>query len=227
MSVTAIVPAAGRGARMKGDIPKQFLLLAGKPILIHTLNKLSRCKVDEMVIVVQEEKMDLARRLIEEELADKPFKLVKGGVERQDSVRAGLAAVDKDCSIVVVHDAVRPFVNPGAVNEVIEAAEKTGAAILAVRPSDTIRLEDKDSGIMDDLPRDRLWQIQTPQAFSKDLLIAGHKKALGEGYSATDDAGLVEHMGHRVTVVQGDSMNLKITGPRDLELAQVLLKQAQ
>jgi 2-C-methyl-D-erythritol 4-phosphate cytidylyltransferase len=237
MSITAIIPAAGKGYRMKGEVPKQFLLLAGKPVLIHTLQKLARSSVDALVVVVSEERMAFTRNLLGEEKIEKPFKVLAGGLERQDSVRAGLNALDNDCSLVLIHDAVRPFVRQDMVEAVIKAAEKAGAATLAIRPADTIKLSptlqsygdgarNGQDKVMKNLPREHLWQIQTPQAFHKDLIIQAHKKALAEGYLATDDSELVERMDHEVVIIEGDPLNLKITGPEDMIIADAILRGA-
>ncbi len=226
MSITAIIPAAGKGYRMKGEIPKQFLLLAGKPLLIHTLQKLARSSVDVLVVVVSEERVVFTRKLMNDERIDKPFKVLAGGAERQDSVRAGLNALDNDCSLVLIHDAVRPFIRQESVAAVIQAAERDGAATLAIRPADTIKLRNEQDKGMRNLPREQLWQVQTPQAFHKNLIIQAHKKALAEGYLSTDDSELVERMDHEVVIVEGDSLNIKITGPDDLIIADAILRGA-
>jgi 2-C-methyl-D-erythritol 4-phosphate cytidylyltransferase len=225
MTISAIVPAAGKGARMKGDIPKQFLLLAGKPVLVHTILGLEKSKVTDFYVMVPEGKLDFTKSLLEQEGLQKPCQVLVGGEERQDTVRAGLEALSDDCSLVLIHDGVRPLVRPELADLVIEAADESGAATLASRPTDTIKMQDSITHQMRNLPRDNLVMIQTPQAFKKDLIMDAHKQALADGYTATDDSDLVERMGHQVALVEGDTLNIKITGPEDLILAEAILKR--
>ncbi len=210
---------------MKGDIPKQFLLLSGRPVLVHTVYRLSESVVDDLLVLVPEERLDFTRSLVEKDNPGKPIKVIAGGAERQDSVRYGLNALGPDCSLVLIHDGVRPFVRPDAVNAVIEAARKSGAATLALMPTDTIKMRDEATGRMSNLARERLVMIQTPQAFRRDLIEEAHRKALAEGYTATDDSDLVERIGHEVVLVDGDPLNIKITSREDLVLAEAVLEK--
>jgi len=226
MAVTAIVAAGGQGTRMKGDVPKQFLMLGDRPILFHSLQRVADCpKVDELIAVVPADYLQFTRTLLQEEYPlGKPCLVVPGGEERQDSVRAGLQQLSLECELVVVHDAARPLVSNAVLVAVIQAAEQDGAATAAVQPADTIKLVDQERRISENLPRSMLWQIQTPQAFKKDLLIRAHAQALADNFSGTDDSVLLERLGVRVRVVPGDPRNLKITTPDDLLMAEALFR---
>ena len=224
MAVTAIVAAAGQGARMKGDAPKQFRLLGDRPVLFHSLARLAECpKVDDLIVVVPADHLDYTRTLIEQEFpVAKPCRVVTGGEERQDSVRAGLQELSLECDLVVVHDAARPLVPNAVIVAVILAAAKDGAATAAIPPVDTVKLVDTDRHQAENLPRNMLWMIQTPQAFRKELLLRAHQRALEDNFTGTDDSVLLERLGVTVHVVPGSTRNLKITTPDDLVMAEAL-----
>ncbi len=227
MKAVAIIPAAGTGTRMKASHPKQFLSLAGVPILVHTLRKFIRCPSIEMAIVPMR-KPDIAA--FEPVLAKENLlgfaRLVPGGIHRQDSVYAGLQEVDPQTEIVVVHDAVRPFVEVASIEAVIAAARTSGAAILAVPCTDTVKQIEKNQ-VVATLPRDKIVLVQTPQAFRYGLLKQGFEKACEESFYATDESCLVERLGHSVTVLRGSEANIKITKPSDLPVAELFVKQEQ
>lgn len=224
--VTAIVAGAGQGTRMKGDAPKQFLRLGDRPILFHSLQRVADCpRVAELIAVVPADRVESTRGLLEEEYPlGKPCLVVPGGEERQDSVRAGLQQLSLECELVVVHDAARPLVSNAVLMAVIQAAEQSGAATAAIPPVDTIKLVDLERGVSEHLPRGMLWQIQTPQAFKKELLLRAHEQALADNFYGTDDSVLVERLGVKVRLVPGDSRNLKITTPEDLVIAEALFR---
>jgi len=226
MAVTAIVAAGGQGVRMKGDVPKQFLMLGDRPILFHSLQRLAECpRIDDLIAVVPADHLEYTRTLLREEFPlAKPARVVPGGEERQDSVRAGLEELSLECDLVVVHDAVRPLVSNSILMAVIQAAEKDGAATAAIQPADTIKLVDSDRQVSDNLPRAMLWQIQTPQAFRKDLLLRAHQRAFEDNFYGTDDSVLLERMGVHVRIVPGHPRNLKITTPDDLVMAEALFR---
>jgi 2-C-methyl-D-erythritol 4-phosphate cytidylyltransferase len=221
MSVAALVLAAGRGERLGRELPKAFVSLAGRPILLHALDALAAApEVDVVIPVVA--RADLERvRALERELAliPKLAPAVEGGVERQDSVRAGLEALPRGTSWVAVHDAARPLLRPAAVSRVIEAARREGAAILAIPVRDTIKRV-RDGRILETPARSECWAAQTPQVFRASLLREALAKAAAEGFTGTDDAQIVERLGVRVAVVAGDSDNLKLTHPEDLAVAE-------
>jgi len=227
MSVAAVVLAAGRGERLGSRLPKAFVPLAGRPLLLHALAAMAAVPAIERVVPVIA-RVDLERwEGLAEGLAAIP-KLaapVFGGAERQDSVRAGLAALGPDTRWVAVHDAARPFVRVAAVARVLEAARASGAAILAVPAADTIKRV-RAGRVLETPPRSECWAAQTPQVFRVELLREALAKATAEGRTATDDAQLVEWLGVAVTVVEGDPDNWKLTRPEDLAAAERRLRDA-
>jgi 2-C-methyl-D-erythritol 4-phosphate cytidylyltransferase len=224
MKTVAIIPAAGLGTRMKSASPKQFLALEGVPIVIHTLRKFARCALIQEIIVPLRE-ADSARLedlLKQEGLADR-VRMVPGGTYRQDSVYNGFCHVAPDTDVVVVHDAVRPFVEVDLIGAVINEAYAKGSAILAVPCVDTIKQVEKNL-VTATLPRDKIVLVQTPQAFRYALLKEAFERARSDSFFATDEASLVERLGYDVTVVRGNERNIKITKPSDLPLAEMLIQ---
>ncbi|MCI0419051.1 MAG: 2-C-methyl-D-erythritol 4-phosphate cytidylyltransferase [Acidobacteria bacterium] len=227
MKAVAIIPAAGMGTRMRSTSPKQFLSLAGVPILVHTLRKFARCQSVSMAIVPMR-KSDISSF---EPVLDKEgllgfARLVPGGVHRQDSVYSGFQEVDPQTDIVVVHDAVRPFVELESIDKVIAEAHSSGSAILAIPCTDTVKQIEKTQ-VVATLPRDKIVLVQTPQAFRYSLLKEGLERAQVENFYATDESCLVERLGYPVTVLRGSEANMKITKPADLPLAELLIRQEQ
>lgn len=222
--VSVVVPAAGQGKRMHAGINKTFLTLLGTPMLVRTMQKLSACsKVDEIIVAVGEDEVEGTRKLLEHVPNIKPFAIVAGGAERQDSVANGLRAVSFEADIVLVHDAARPMVSVETIEKVIDAAKETGAAIAAVPAKNTIKVVDED-GIVESTPeRASLWEVQTPQGFKKDMLMEAYQNAYAEKFLGTDDASLVERLGYPVKVVMSDYRNIKITTPEDLLTAEAFL----
>ncbi|HHV93955.1 MAG TPA: 2-C-methyl-D-erythritol 4-phosphate cytidylyltransferase [Firmicutes bacterium] len=226
--VTAVVPAAGKGLRMGLESPgKQFADLGGKPVLAHTLTALAAAEaVDGIIVVTGKEQIPLARRLVQDYPVGKVHDIVPGGDTRQESVRLGLSRVPCDTEIVVVHDGARPLVEPVLVNQVIEAAREYGAAGAAVPVKDTIKVSDEAGFVISTPSRDRLWAIQTPQAFRCELLKEAHRQAQAQGYEGTDDCMLVEKLGRPVKLVLGSYRNIKLTTPEDMIIAAALLEAA-
>ncbi len=226
--VTALVVAAGEGRRFGGPVPKQFLPLGGLPLLAHTLRALAvPGLVDRLVVAIPP---GAESRCLAEVVAPLalpiPVALVPGGAERQASVRAALARVEGSTDLVLIHDGVRPFVPRRDLAAVIAAARAHGAAILAVPVRDTLKRAGGDGGplmVMETVARDGLWAALTPQAFRRDLIARAHAEAEGTGITATDDAVLVEGLGHPVALVPGSRTNIKITSPEDLAMAEALL----
>ncbi len=225
--VVAIVTAAGLGRRMGRGVPKQFLEIRGKPIFIHTLEKLGRCSlVDGVILVVPADVVEKARKEVAERNMHKVGPVVAGGVERRDSVQKGLEVLPDGVGIVVVHDAVRPCVSVEKIEEVIEVAKDRGAAILAVSMKDTVKRG--NMGFVEaTLDREGLWCVQTPQAFRVDWIKEGHDRARQDGVRATDDAALVERLGYPVHIVEGEDKNIKITSPADLRLAELFFGEEE
>ena len=223
--VVAVVPAGGTGKRMGAGTPKQFLMLDGVPMMLHALRVLERAPgVTEVVLVVPKEERDRAlSEVVERYGLKKVLKVVPGGATRQESVRHGLNEVGEDVEIVVVHDAVRPFITEDRIERSIEAARKHGGAIVAVPMKDTPKQAGPDRLIQRTLDRTELWLAQTPQAFRRALVVEAYRKAAIAHVHATDDAALVERLGHKVAIVEGSWENIKITTPEDMILAEAIL----
>jgi 2-C-methyl-D-erythritol 4-phosphate cytidylyltransferase len=227
MRVNAVIVAAGEGRRMGGGTPKPLLKLAGREVVIHTLERFAASTVGKAIVVVPEnERVNFERLLAAVKLKPLEWTLQNGGARRQDSVARGLEAVDKDCEIVVVHDAVRPLVSPALIDRCVAAADKDGAAAAGLPVRDTIKVVGADGRVESTPPRESLWEIQTPQAFRAALLREAHRRAGVDQIEATDDAMLVERLGEKVVVVEGEPRNIKITTPEDLIVAEALLKSA-
>ena len=230
--IAAILPAAGLGTRMGADTPKQFLDLDGMPLVIFTLRRLAACTAitDFFVATRAEEVPPLAERIASEKIG-RPVQVVRGGGTRQESVANALAEVDPATEIVLVHDAVRPFVTREQIDRVIAEARARGAAILGIPAMDTVK-EVKRASLPQDValitatvPRERIVLAQTPQAFSYSLLKEAFARAAEDGSTGSDEASLVERLGHAVHVILGSERNIKITRPADMELARFYLAQ--
>ena len=220
----AIVPAAGAGRRLGEAIPKAFLEIGGRTILSHTIARLEAAAEIARYVVPVPPGMaeDVERRCLREERGDR-IEFVEGGDSRTMSVAAALARVEEACELVLVHDAVRPLVEPDIVRATIEAARRVGAAIAAAPCTDTVKEADSSSLVRRTLPRDGLWLVQTPQVFRADLLRRAYEEALRLDLSATDDSALVERLGAKVQIVPSGPSNLKITTPSDLEFFRMTL----
>lgn len=220
----AIIPAAGVSRRMGTGVNKQLLSLCGRAVLEHTIRAISACLyISGVVLVVRPGDEEFFEEWARE-FGKVIIAVVPGGVERQDSVKNGLACVPAGTKTVLIHDGARPLVTPKLVQRVVEFARGDGAATLGVPVKDTIKMVDGDNKVLQTLPRDRLWLVQTPQAFDCDLICAAHYWAQQTGYQGTDDASLVEACGHPVTVVMGAYDNIKVTTPEDIIIAEALLK---
>ena len=228
--VAALVLAAGRGRRLGDELPKAFVRLRGSTLLERSLGALAAVpEVDQVTAVIAPEDAERFARLcfelpVEQRLA-RLTDPVSGGAERQDSVRAGLRSLADDVEWVVVHDAVRCLIGRDEVTAVIAAARETGAAILALPSSDTIKRVDA-GWIVDTPDRSGCWAAQTPQVFRTALLREALEKAAAEGFRASDDALLVERLGARIRVVEGRPSNLKITWRGDLAVAEAWLAES-
>jgi 2-C-methyl-D-erythritol 4-phosphate cytidylyltransferase len=230
MKVSVILPAAGLGTRMgrekSGTSRKQFMLLEGAPILVHTIRKFTRCQsVSEIVVALRADDLDWGRGLIQQQHFTKPVRFVEGGDSRQESVENALATLAPDTDLVAVHDAVRPFVEPELVEKVIAEAARTGGAIVGIVPVDTVKRVHKNK-IRDTIPREHLVLAQTPQVFRFGLLKRAFESARADGFIGTDESSLVERLEEvEVSVVQGSDRNIKITRPGDMELARLFLSE--
>jgi 2-C-methyl-D-erythritol 4-phosphate cytidylyltransferase len=228
--IAAILPAAGLATRMGADTPKQFLELNGTPIVILSLRRIASCPlVTDLIVATRADEVQRLEERIAKEKFKQAVRVVKGGDSRQESVAAALREVPSDTEIVLVHDAVRPFVTVEQITRVIEEARRCQAAILGIPAMDTVK-EVKRASLPEDValitatvPRERVVLAQTPQAFATKLLKDAFARAEADGVNASDEAGLVERLGHDVHVVLGSERNMKITKPADMELARFYL----
>ena len=227
MKTSAIIVSAGKGVRMNRSTPKQYLLLQGKPVLCHTVMAFDKCpEVDEILLVVPEKDILYCReRLLSGLHLETPVKVIAGGERRQDSVFNGILSIDDKDGIVVIHDGVRPLIQPELISRCIDNAKISGACILGVPLQDTLKMVDKDSLIQATIDRENLWAAQTPQAFHYQLIRDAHETAAKAGVETTDDAALLERMGLRVHILRGTGENLKITTNDDLVLADAILSK--
>jgi len=227
-----LIPAAGMGERLGCDGPKALVHVAGKAMLVWTLARFEPLGlVDGAVIVFPSPHEDRFAAALDEAFPERRFRLAPGGPARQDSVANGLAALDPDTDVVVIHDAARPLAATSSIRASIEAAVAYGASTVAVPCVDTILESDADEWLAGTPDRGKLWACQTPQTFRVDLIRQAHERAAQDGTdaggdvpSATDDATLVQRMGERVKLVMGTRHNLKVTTPADLEWAEWLLR---
>ncbi len=223
--VVALVPAAGKGLRMGGAVPKQFLSLGGEPLVVHSLRVLQASPViDHIILAVPQADLDYCLNDLAVRFGfSKITKVVAGGKERQDSVRHALEHVSEETEIVVIHDAVRPFLTQQMLADAVASARRVGGAIVALPMRDTVKQVDAEHRIERTVDREPLWLAQTPQAFRRDRLLDAHRKAHVEGVHATDDAYLFEWAGHPVVVVEGSGENIKVTRPEDMVIGEAIL----
>ncbi len=225
--VAAVVPAAGQGERLGKDVPKSLVLLRGRPLVQYPLEVLQQVpEVETIVVAVPPSGVDAVRHLAESARLSKVVAVVPGGPDRQASVARGLAALPPGPDVVLVHDGVRPFLTPSLVRAVAEAAARDGSATAAVPLAETVKSGER-GWVVTTLDRSHLYSIQTPQAFRRTLLEEAHREAERQGFRGTDDAALVERLGHRVRLVPGSPRNLKVTVPEDLSLAEAILRSTE
>jgi len=222
----AIIVAAGKGLRMKCPTPKQYIDLEGVPLVSRTIKAFDGCaSIDKIILVVPAGDIGFCiEKIINPSGIRKQVIPVAGGPERQDSVYKGILSIDNNKSVVVIHDGVRPFVNPSVIEECIREASLHGACILGLPASDTLKLADGSGYIDRTIERDSIWLAQTPQAFHYDLIKKAHETARRECFTGTDDALLVERLGEKVRMIRGSAYNIKITTPDDLAFARAMLQ---
>lgn len=218
----AVIPAGGSGLRM-GGVRKQYLELAGQPVLLHAIRPfLAHPDIHWIIVALPTDDMATAPLFLPEGVT-----LVAGGGERGDSVRLALEAVPPAAEIVLIHDAARPLVTRELVDRTLEAAANGVGAVAAVPVADTLKRVADDRTVGATVDRAGLWAAQTPQAFPRSMIVDAYARAAEEGVRGTDDAALVERYGGRVVVVEGSSRNLKVTTPEDLRIAELLLAQIE
>lgn len=224
---TAIIVAAGSGTRFGSKTPKQFLEIADKPLIFHTLDRFENCvSINEIILVLSENEIENFQKLAQKYQITKLKKIVTGGKTRAESVSNGLQAVDKNCKIVAVHDGARPLVSPEEISQTIEKAKETGAVCLVGKVSDTIKEISTDDKIISTIDRNNLRRALTPQTFRVEIL----KKAFANAdltEAATDECFLVEKLGYEIAIVEGSAKNIKITTPEDFILAEKLLTEIE
>ncbi|WP_028829901.1 2-C-methyl-D-erythritol 4-phosphate cytidylyltransferase [Proteocatella sphenisci] len=226
---SAVIVAAGKGTRMKSSkgLSKQYIEIVGKPIILRTIEKFVKSEaIDEIIIVVsKKDEQYLKEKVLSKIKSGKPIKIAYGGKERFESSLNGINASSKDSDTILIHDAVRPFVKIEEIEKVAEKARKTGAAVLAVKSKDTVKLV--SDGIINSTPdRDQVYLIQTPQGFSKKLLLDAYMDLINsdEIFMPTDDASVAERYGANVHVVEGSYENIKITTSSDIGFAESIIK---
>ena len=230
MKTIAIIPAAGFGVRMKAHIPKQFLKLDGKPILAVTLGKMNGCPlVDGIILVVPKDDINFCiSEIVQKYHINKALKVTAGGKRRQDSVRAGIEAIEGKYDCVLIHDGVRPFVKSETIKNSIEAMKVERAVITAVPAKDTVKKVSEEGYVVKTYDRKLLWLVQTPQVFRYDDILDAHRRAYTEAWDeVTDDAMLMEKLGIPVKIIPGSEENIKVTTPHDLEYAEFLLSRGK
>ena len=224
MKTAAVIPAAGAGARMGMDKAKQYLDLHGKPLLAVTLEKFQICPaIQGIILVVPRDQVEYCtKEIIEPHQLTKVEKVVEGGQVRQDSVRYGVEASEGRYELILIHDGVRPFIDPGLIEKVVAAGEKDRAVITVLPVKETVKEVDGQGRVIKTYDRERLRMVQTPQVFRYEDILEAHRRALREGWGAvTDDALLVEKMGIPVSVIEGSETNIKITTPHDMVVARL------
>lgn len=228
LRVAAIIPAAGQGVRM-GSHKKQFDLLDGTPVIVHTLRKFFACpEITSISVAVPKGDLGRMMGLADQESGrhDKTVSVMEGGTRRQESVEICLRSVEPNTDLVAVHDAVRPFVTAEVISSVVQEAGRSGACIPGILSVDTVKQVERNH-ILGTIPRERVVLAQTPQVFRYDILKRAFAKAREDDFHGTDEASLVEHLGIEITVVKGLERNFKITTPADMELAKYYLRLEQ
>ncbi len=236
MKVAVILPAAGLGTRMgkssaekAGTSRKQFMLLEGSPILIHTVRKFAACaRVGEIVVAVRGEDREWVAEMLAQEFPEGRVRVVEGGDSRQESVENALRTLGPENELVAVHDAVRPFIDLEIIDNVFDEAAATGAAIVGVPAVDTVKRVKRGTNhvkIRETLPREKLVMAQTPQVFRYAILKRAFEEARKDGFAATDESSMVERLDVEVSVVPGSDRNIKITKPTDMDLAHLFLRE--
>jgi 2-C-methyl-D-erythritol 4-phosphate cytidylyltransferase len=229
LKVSAIIAAAGLGKRFREVIKKQFMPFGGKPLIVYSIERFEESElIKEIILVVSEDSTSYCQReIVDRYRFKKVTKIIRGGEERQHSVKSGFDSISNDTDVVVVHDGVRPFVTVSLIDEVIRECLKSGGAIAAIPVTDTIKKSSAKNDIEDTISREALWLAQTPQAFRYDLLKMAYEKTAIDGFLGTDESSLVERLGVPIGLVPGSQINIKITTHEDLLLGELMLKDGR
>ena len=221
----AIILAAGRGERMGAKVDKAFLSLGPKPLVAYSLLAFESCAaIGAIVLVVRRDRVAAAGEICRMFGVSKLLKVVTGGSSRQDSVRAGLAALPPEASLVAIHDSARPLVTPALISATVDSARKTGSGIAARKIVDTVKVVEKGNVAVSTLDRSRLWAVETPQSFRTALIRRAYDAVAEAGETVTDDAGALEFIGEKARLVEWQKPNLKVTVAEDLAIAGELLR---
>ncbi|MGQ9697003.1 MAG: 2-C-methyl-D-erythritol 4-phosphate cytidylyltransferase [Armatimonadota bacterium] len=235
----ALIPAAGRGERVRErgspELPhsaeastfsKVLLPILGRPMLCYTIAAFEACaQIGSIVVTTAERDVDAVRHIVAEEGFTKVIHVIAGGATRQESVRIGLEMVPSNAPLVAIHDGARPAITQEVILRTLQAASEHGAAVAAIRATDTVKLADQDDFVTATPSRDCTWCVQTPQTFRTDLIREAHRRALEDGFLGTDDASLVERLGHPVKLVEGSRDNIKVTYPEDLQAVEAVIRR--
>jgi 2-C-methyl-D-erythritol 4-phosphate cytidylyltransferase/2-C-methyl-D-erythritol 2,4-cyclodiphosphate synthase len=228
VKIAAVIAAGGAGTRVGSAIPKQFLMLAGKPILLHAVERIEALEgVVQITVALPSRYIEPAREILRSKPWKIPVTCIRGGSTRQESVRRGVATAAKDAQLILVHDAVRPLCDTETMRRVAEAAMAKGSAIPGIAATDTIQRVSRKGRILATAPREELFAIQTPQCFHAEILRSSLEKARRAGFAGTDESSVVRWAGHPVFMVTGSPDNIKITRPLDLKIAEHLMSGMQ
>jgi 2-C-methyl-D-erythritol 4-phosphate cytidylyltransferase len=220
-----VIVAAGKSERMGPNVDKAFLTLGTKPVLAYSLLAFEKCPdIDGVILVVRKDRLEAGRGLVQVFGCSKVKRVVAGGAQRQDSVRNGLSELSEDVRIVAVHDGARPCITPDLISETVKAAKRYGSGVAAVKITDTVKEVEKGFTVSRTIDRTKLWGVQTPQAFRKELLLKAFEIVKKKRLVVTDEASAVELTGEDVHLVASALSNVKITNPDDLALAAAFLK---
>ncbi len=227
MKNVVIIPAAGSGKRFGGELPKQFVELSGIPVIIRTLQRFDDCsEITAIIIAINSELKDLLTEQIDKFAIKKEILFADGGVQRQDSVFNALqTSAAQSSDIILVHDAVRPFIDGDFIRKIIKLSEEFGAVVPALIPKETLKIADSENFVLSTPDRSKLFSIQTPQGFRSEILIKSYNTTIKGTEIFTDDASVAESAGYKVKITEGMEENIKITSPFDFEIAKLILKR--
>jgi 2-C-methyl-D-erythritol 4-phosphate cytidylyltransferase len=224
--LSAIIVAGGNSQRMGFD--KLFAVIAGEPVIAHAIRAFERAtSINEIVVVAREERHDEIRKISRNTGLKKVRSIVSGGKRRQDSVRAGLDRIDPDAKYIAVHDAARPLITSERIERVVAQCRIHSAAALAQPVNDTLKRADADLLVVGSVERHQLYAMQTPQIFERKLIQEAYRAVYAENILVTDEVSAVERLGYKIALVLNDDFNLKITYPRDLPVADFILRERE
>lgn len=228
-NVAAIIPCAGQGKRMGSKVSKPYIDIGGRPLVTYTLDVFQNHPyIDTIIMVVRKEELEYCREnIVNKHSFTKVKAVVTGGKERQDSISLGISLLDKETEWVVVHDGVRPLITKEILARALEKAWKKGSAVVGVPVKDTIKKVNDDLSVSETPERKTLWQVQTPQIFRKDTLLRAYEQASLNNWQVTDDASLVEKLGEKVYMVEGEYTNIKVTTPEDIFFVKEMIRMTK